>query len=363
MKKYSQAIAVLLLVIFTSGLAIAALTFGPPKTPSASGSGSSYEFKYWNPGAKSLNELTTFVENAVKEGTSTFIPAEDRIAVFDFDGTLYGELAPVYVEYMLLHYRITEDPDYKEKATEEQKAVAKDIEAFIREGKEKDDLSLRHAKAAAEAYAGMTIREFHDFVLNYAKNTKAQGFDGLTYYELFYMPMIEVVEYLQANDFTVYICSGSDRFICRAITDGVLNIKDNNVIGMDVTLVSNGQGDTDGLEYVYKFEDDVVRGDKLVIKNLKMNKVYQIVQEIGKQPVLSFGNSSGDTSMATYVTDSNKYPSKAFMLVADDSERDYGDPGKAAELDAKWKSLGFVSISMKNDFKTIYKPGAVKTQK
>ena len=56
-----------------------------------------------------------------------------------------------------------------------------------------------------------------------------------------------------------------------------------------------------------------------------MNKVSQIVQEIGQKPVLSFGNSSGDISMARFVTSKNKHKSAAFMVVNDDSEREYGD--------------------------------------
>ena len=98
------------------------------------------------------------------------------------------------------------------------------------------------------------------------------------------------------------------------------------------------------------------------IKNLQMNKVYQIVKEIGKQPVLSFGNSSGDFSMHMHTITGNKYKSEAFMLIADDEDRDYGNTAKNTKLGENWKSNGFNVISMKNDFKTIYGYDVQKTK-
>ena len=82
-----------------------------------------------------------------------------------------------------------------------------------------------------------------------------------------------------------------------------------------------------------------MRTDRLLIKDLKTNKVLQIAQEIGRPPVLSFGNSSGDVSMHNYTLLNNRYRSAAFMLVADDDERDYGKPEKKEELTKKWQGM------------------------
>ena len=190
---------------------------------------------------------------------------------------------------------------------------------------------------------------------------EVDGFEGMTYGECFYLPMVEVVEYLQDNGFKCYVCSGSDRFICRTFIEGMLDIPYENIIGMDVELEATNQGDEDGLDYVFTAGDDVVRTDKLLIKNLKTNKVLQIAQEIGRQPVLSFGNSSGDVSMHNYVIGNNVYKSAAFMLIADDDVRDYGNPEKAAGLREKWEASGYNVISMANDWKTIYGEDVVKT--
>jgi hypothetical protein len=173
--------------------------------------------------------------------------------------------------------------------------------------------------------------------------------------------MIEVVEYLQENDFLVYVISGSDRFICRTFVEGVLDIPYEQIIGMDVELEATHQEGADGLKYVYTKEDTIVRTDRLIIKNLKMNKVTAIVREIGKQPVLSFGNSSGDVSMHNYTIFGNKYKSAAFMLIADDEERDYGNTEKVQKLRKQWEEDGFHVISMKDDFRTIYGDDVKKT--
>ena len=104
-----------------------------------------------------------------------------------------------------------------------------------------------------------------------------------------------------------------------------------------------------------------MRTDRLIIKDLKTNKVVQIAQEIGRQPVLSFGNSSGDVSMHNYALYNNQYRSAVFQLIADDDVRDYGSSAKGPELREKWENMGFNVISMKDDWKTIYGENVVKT--
>ena len=91
-------------------------------------------------------------------------------------------------------------------------------------------------------------------------------------------------------------------------------------------------------------------------------EVYSaIMQEIGRQPVLSFGNSSGDCSMHNYTIFNNRYRSAAFMLIADDEERDYGNTEKTRELGEQWEESGYNVISMKDDFRTIYGEDVKKT--
>ena len=174
----------------------------------------------------------------------------------------------------------------------------------------------------------------------------------MTYGQSFYKPMLEVFKYLEANGFTYYVVSGSDRFICRALVEAI-GIEPNRVIGMDVRLESSGQGDEAGVNHTFGKEEDLVRTDELIIKNLKTNKVLQISQEIGKIPVLSFGNSGGDSAMHNYCM-SNTLKSAAFMLIADDPERDHANREKALKLGEQWREAGYYVISMRDDFRTIY---------
>ncbi len=315
-------------------------------------------FVDWNKDAPALSTLIEYVEAVTDETDPDYIPVADRIAVFDMDGTLYGELFPTYLEYYMLAWRILKDQRISPDA--EMLALGRELRESVISHSFASDMPIRHAQQAARAYAGMTMKEFAAFV-NEILIRDVDGFEGMTYATAFYQPMLEVIDYLQDNDFTVYVVSGSDRAICRSLLEGMIDIPYANIIGMDVGYEATGQGDTDGLDYVFKADDEVVRTDRLIIKNLKMNKVLQIVQDIGQKPVLSFGNSSGDVSMHMYTISNNPYRSAAFMLIADDETRDYGNEQKVQSLKKEWEADGFHVISMKNDFRTIYGDEVVKT--
>ena len=319
---------------------------------------SGFVFSDWNPDAPALKALIEYVEDVTDEESPNYIPPADRIATFDMDGTLCAELYPTYLEYYLLERRIFCDPTYQ--PDEEMLEFGRMLRDHALDKSFPDDMDVLHGEHAARAYAGMTLTEFQDFVTRQLVR-ETDGFEGMTVGNTFYQPMIEVVEYLQENDFKVYVCSGSDRFLCRTFIEGVLDIPYEQIIGMDVDIEATNEDGADGLKYVYTSEDNIVRTDRLLIKNLKMNKVKAIVKEIGRQPVLSFGNSSGDVSMHNYTIFNNRYRSAAFMLIADDGERDYGSAEKVQPLKEKWEESGYHVISMKDDFRTIYGDDVVKT--
>lgn len=126
---------------------------------------------------------------------------------------------------------------------------------------------------------------------------------------------------------------------------------------------NRGIKERNGLTYVFDVNDEVILGGDFLMKNLKMNKVAVIVQEIGIQPALSFGNSTGDGSMAEYATSNNPYKSLAFMLCCDDTERENGNIEKAEKMVALCEQLDRVPVSMKNDRTTIYGDGVTKDNK
>jgi phosphoglycolate phosphatase-like HAD superfamily hydrolase len=315
-------------------------------------------FADWNKDAPALKALIDFVETVTDESSPDYIPPADRIATFDMDGTLCGELYPTYLEYYLLERRIFCDPSYT--PDEEMLEFGCMLRDHALDKSFPDGMDVLHGQHAAKAYAGLTLTQFADFVTNQLVR-EVDGFEGMTYANTFYTPMVEVVEYLQENGFKVYVCSGSDRFICRTFIEGHLDIPFEQIIGMDVDIEATNEEGADGLKYVYTSEDNIVRTDRLLIKNLKMNKVKAIVKEIGRQPVLSFGNSSGDVSMHNYTIFNNRYKSAAFMLIADDEERDYGNTAKVQSLKEQWEQNGYHVISMKDDFRTIYGDEVTKT--
>ncbi len=317
-------------------------------------------FTLWNE-CEAVTALKAYVEDVTNPNSPNYIDEADRIASFDMDGTLIGELYPTYFEYNLLEYRVLDDENYKNQAPEDVRQTAQEIRDFVRNGtKLPDHFDMKHAYAAAKAYSGMTLAEFDRYVKAYAAKP-ANGFIGMTYGDSFYKPMLQVLDYLEANGFTNYVVSGSDRFICRSLVEP-FGIAPNLVIGMDVRLQSSLQGTEAGVNYTMGKEEDIIRTDELIIKNLKTNKVLQIAQEIGKVPVLSFGNSGGDCAMHNYCLGNTQYKTAAFMLIADDEARDHANREKALKLGEQWREDGYIVISMRDDFKTIYGEGVEKTE-
>lgn len=314
----------------------------------------------WNADAKAKSELVSYMEAITDEKGKDFIPVERRIAVFDLDGTLFCETDPNYFDYTLLVYRVLEDPNYKDKASEFEREVANKIVEQNTTGASFKGLEVDHGKAVASAFAGMTPDEFNSYIQEF-KKLPMPGYNGMKRGEGWYRPMLQIVDYLQQNDFTVYVVSGTDRFIVRGIVyDSPLNVPNRQLIGSDEQLVAPDQGETDGLDYVYDDNDKLVLSGDFIIKNLKMNKVTVIAQEIGIQPVLSFGNSTGDSSMAEYVTSGNPYRSLAFMLCCDDLERENGNTEKANKMYSLCEEFDWIPVSMKNDWKTIYGDGVTR---
>ena len=208
----------------------------------------------------------------------------------------------------------------------------------------------------------MTPDEFDAYVKDYA-STPMESYTNMTNAQAFYKPMLQVVEYLQDNDFTVYVISGTDRFITRGLCDGTIDIPMSQMIGSDENLVATNQGDKDGLEYTFSHDDKVITGGEFIIKNLKMNKVSVIEKEIGEQPVLCFGNSSGDAAMANFTITNNQYKSGAYLLCCDDLERENGNTEKADKMRSSCEENGWTAVSMKDDWTTIYGDGVTYSKK
>ena len=279
------------------------------------------------------------------------MPKEDRIAVFDLDGTLYQETDPTYDDWKLYYWRVYNDSSFT--STEEQKRIADEIKNVSISNVMPDDLNLKIANTYTQLFENMTIEEYQQYILEFVSHP-AEGYENMKRGDAFYKPMLELIEYIQKNDFQVYITSGTDRYQVRAVIKNHIDIPDSNVIGSEYDIVARGQGNAKGNEYTFQTSDDFIFNGAFLRKNLKTNKVIGIIREIGKQPILAFGNSGGDKDMANYVITNNTYESRAFMVCCDDTERERGNVDKADEMKQNCEKFGWVPISMKNDWKTIY---------
>ena len=307
----------------------------------------------WTENAPARVALVEYVTSVTDRSSPDFIPVEHRIAVFDFDGTLFLETDPTYFDWMLFAHRVLEDPSYQ--ATEEQLTAARDS---LRGKLPK--LDKNRERMVAEAYRGMTVDEFYAFVRKFMAEDQP-GFNGLKRGSAYYKPMLEVVDYLRQNGFTVYVISGTERFTMRPLT-AVLRLPPAQIIGSDNTVVASGQGGRDALDYVFVDGDKLLLGGANIVKDLQMNKVTVILREIGRQPVLAFGNAMSDASMLNYTICGNKYKALGFMLLCDDLVREYGNMKKAENMLRNSRKYGWIPVSMRDDWKTIYGDGVTRKE-
>ena len=286
------------------------------------------DFKYWTKDSVAKQKLIEYVTDVTNKKSKNFIPVANRVAVFDWDGTLAGETAPCYFEWMMYVQRALHDENFT--AEPEDRDFAQQVEDAIKNDFKDhsptlsflgSDFGTREAISQENVFSGMTFDEYEAYVKNFMEQPVGL-LTNLKRGEAFYLPMVEVIKYLQANDFEVYVVSGTDRQLLRITTSGLLKIDMSNFIGTDAQFLAYNQGDDDSLKYTYVRGDELIRG-KYVHKDLQMKKVELIVREIGKQPVLAFANKC--------------------VKLADQH--------------------GWIKISMRDDFKTIYGDNVRRTIK
>ncbi len=309
-------------------------------------------FKYWEKNSAPLSTLKSYVKDVTDKRSKNFIPVEDRIAVFDMDGTFYCETAPTYSVYMFVLYTILEDPP--EKVSDELREEAKVWRESLLSKGITPEVAAGIGRCSWTIFEDMTDEEYYSRVKKFMTTQNVVGLSNLKYGEGFYLPMVEIISYLDANDFTIYIITGTERNMTRILTEDVLPVKKNHIIGYDIPY----KWDNSGGEKYFAEGDRILMGisqeEGSHSNHTHIKKIFSIKREIGKQPVLAFGNSKGDYDMLNYTTIGNKYKSAAFIVLCDDIERELGNLPKAENEKALAKKHGWNTISMHDDFKTIY---------
>lgn len=311
------------------------------------------DFRYWNPESPILKKIVNFVEEATNPSNPHFIPSSDRIAVFDMDGTFYCETAPYYFQETMFLHRALEDKSY---TPDKQMAdFAKEIQPKI---VNKKGLSEGEKKILVgyltKAYAGMTPEEYQAYVHSFMQ-TREQGLTNLRRGEAFYLPMVEVMSYLTENGFKVYIDSACGAATTRELVGGVIPVPLDRILATDFVYTSTGMEKDNPEGHFYdRHKEKIVISGEYLIDNAETRKIFSILNQIGQKPVLAFGNSMGDSGMFEYTLQDNPYSSAAFCVLCDDTERELGNLQKAENMRSTAEKRGWYTISMRNDFRTIY---------
>lgn len=313
----------------------------------------SSDFKYWNEDSPAFQKIVEFVEDVTNPVSANFIPVEDRIATFDMDGTFYCETAPLYFQEVMFFYRALEDKNYN--APKEMVDFAKKIKpkVYNKTGLTKAE-NEKHFKYLTKAYAGMTDEEYRAYVRNFME-TNETGLTNLKRGEAFYLPMVEIISYLSNNGFAVYVDTACGVSTTRELVGDILPIQYDRIVGSDFVYTSTGMGKDNPKNHFFdRYKEKIVISGEPINDNAKTVKIFSIINQIGKKPVLAFGNSSGDTSMFEYTLQDNKYRSEAFYVLCDDTERELGKPERAEKEKVFAAKRGYNTISMRDDWKTIY---------
>lgn len=297
----------------------------------------------WNDGPIKKNILD-FVATVTDKNNPAYVPPKDRIATFDNDGTLWLE-QPVYTQFIFVFDRIkklaAENPTWKTKPpfstilSGNKAALVKltmhDVETLL-----------------ATTHTGMTVEEFKKIVENWITTAENPRFKK-HYTQLIYQPMLEVMQYLRANHFKVYIVTGGGQDFVRAFAEKTYSVAPEEVIG--------SAGKT---QYTYRNKQPVlIKKPEVLLIDDKKGKPEAINLFIGKKPIISFGNSDGDREMLEW-TQSNSAKHLMLLVHHDDAKREYayGADSKIGtfsnSLMAEAKQNDWQVISMKQDWKVIF---------
>ncbi|MBR6713160.1 MAG: haloacid dehalogenase-like hydrolase [Selenomonadaceae bacterium] len=311
------------------------------------------DFQFWNEDSPTKAKIIEFVEDVTNPYSSNYIPPEDRVATFDMDGTFYCETAPIYFQEAMFLHRVLEDKNYT--APKKYLDLAKKIKPKVYA---KEKLTPAESKLYFEGltavYAGMTIDEYRAYVRNFMQDNET-GLSNLKRGEAFYLPMVEIISYLSNNGFQVYIDSACSFYTTRELIEGVIPIHSDRILGSDFGLTSTNMGKDNPHDHFYdRFKEKIVIAGTPLKDNAKTIKIFSILNQIGKRPVLAFGNSGGDSGMLEYTLQNNKYRSMSFFVICDDTERELGNLKRAKSDTELALKRGWNPISMHDEFKTIY---------
>lgn len=301
----------------------------------------------WND-SPTKSAITDFVGRVTEEGGPSYVEPPARIAVYDNDGTLWCEKPmPIQLDFTVrrLAEMARDDPSLQNQQPY-RAAYQNDLKwmgAAMVKHYHGDDSDLKLLMGAVTAaFDTVSVEAYDQLVLSFFGDADHPTL-GRAYRTCGYIPMVELLRYLEANGFTNYIASGGDRDFMRPIAGDLYGIPPERVIGSALGLSYQAEGDQTSLVYkaAMDFFDD------------GPEKPIRIWSRIGRRPVLAFGNSNGDMPMLAYAG-SDSLPALRLLLLHDDAEREFDYVAGAEQALETAKSQNWTVVSMKNDWAEIF---------
>jgi phosphoglycolate phosphatase-like HAD superfamily hydrolase len=298
----------------------------------------------WNDGP-ARQAIVDFVTRVTDESGPDFVPPAERIATFDNDGTLWCE-QPVYVQavFALDRARVlaARDPSLAEKPAF-RAILNRDRDAMARLGEREI------GELVAATHAGMTPEAFVEIARDWLATAEHPRFHR-PYTRCVYQPQLELLNYLRANGFKTFLVTGGGVDFVRAFAEPVYGIPPERTVGSSTKT---------------RFEIGADGDDARLIKLPELNSIddkdgkpININLQIGRRPILAFGNSDGDLAMLQY-TAAGKGPRLMLLVHHDDPDREYayGRESRVGRLDKALDEAdrrGWLVVSMKRDWKTVF---------
>jgi phosphoglycolate phosphatase-like HAD superfamily hydrolase len=287
--------------------------------------------------------IVDFVDRVSTEGGPDYVEPQERVAVFDNDGTLWCE-KPMYIQLDFLVRRFAEqakaDPSLAEK--QPYKAAFEGDLKWLGDAVTKhyqgDDTDVKTLLAAVlTAHSEITVEEHRSRVEAFFADARHPTL-ARPYTSCSYRPMIELLRYLEDNGFTNYIVSGGGRDFMRPITGPIYQIPPERVVGSSVGL---SYREEDGRGNLYTTAQPEFLDDG-------PGKPVRIWARTGRRPILAAGNSNGDYEMLMFTA------GLRLLVLHDDAEREFDyTAGAEKALDQAAKD-GWSVVSMRNDWATVF---------
>ncbi len=288
------------------------------------------------------NAITDFVIAATEVGGPGYIPEPERIAVFDNDGTLWPEKPmPVQLDFIVRSFAAAAEGNAPLRQRQPYKAAYEHDTGWLGKAMVKhyqgDDGDLKLLIGAlSEISAGIEVEAYAQQALAFFADAQHPTLKR-PYLRCGFLPMIELLRYLEANGFLTFIVSGGDRDFMRPAAERIYGIPRERVVGSGF-----------GTDYR---DGKVLYTAKLDAFDDGPQKPLHIWARTGRRPAIAAGNSNGDLEMLRFAGGDTK-PALRLVVRHDDSEREVDDQSGAEHV----LNAGFTEISIRHDWGTVFEP-------